>query len=175
MQSQLSQLSLLEGHVHQLIYQHLCVNYPISERQVGFLPGRFATLHCDISAIATWIKETYLSLQPSKCYIKDRSLTLLPPSHTVNNTCFLCKVLECSDFLWPVLDPSYVTRLCAKTRKLIGLLYIQHASTSTLNSRTVCHLSDLILNIAQLSGTHSLFRKHWRMYRQRFAWSSNVL
>ena len=34
---------LLERHIHQLIFQYLCVNYPISERQWGFLPGRSAS------------------------------------------------------------------------------------------------------------------------------------
>ena len=31
---------ILEKHVHQLIFQHLCVHHPLSSKQWGFLPGR---------------------------------------------------------------------------------------------------------------------------------------
>ena len=45
---------ILEKHVHQLIFQHLCVHHPLSSKQWGFLPGR-STASALLSVTNEWL------------------------------------------------------------------------------------------------------------------------
>ena len=47
---------LLERHVHQLLFQHLCNYSPISHRQWGFLPGR-STSSALLSVTHDWLQQ----------------------------------------------------------------------------------------------------------------------
>lgn len=47
---------LLERHVHQLLFQHLCNYSPISHRQWGFLPGR-STASALLSVTHDWLQQ----------------------------------------------------------------------------------------------------------------------
>jgi hypothetical protein len=50
---------LLERHVHQILFDYLCINHPLSARQWGFMPGR-----CTASALLTvthdWLQQLEL-------------------------------------------------------------------------------------------------------------------
>ena len=99
-------------------------------------------LQCDVTAVATWISDNNLSLQPAKCcsmiISRKRSCTMPPPIIFVGD-CPLAKVSSVrylgvqtnSNLSWS----THINSLCNKARRLIGLLYrrfYKNADTKTL-------------------------------------------
>ena len=99
-------------------------------------------LQCDVNALAAWIVDNYLSLQPAKCcsmLISRKRSCAIPPPIIFVGSCPLAKVASVrylgvqinSDLSWS----SHITNLCNKTRRLIGLMYrrfYKNADTKTL-------------------------------------------
>ena len=87
-------------------------------------------LQCDVTALATWIDDNSLSLQPAKCcsmlISRKRSCAIPPPIIFVGDHP-LAKVSSVrylgvqinSDLSWS----THIANLCNKVRRLIGLLY----------------------------------------------------
>ena len=102
----------------------------------------YTTLQNDVTAIANWVVNSLLSLQPAKCcYMvisRKRRLRLSPPPILVeSNPLLLVNIVKYlgiqinSDLSWS----PHVTNLCNKARRLIGLLYhrfYKHAASSTM-------------------------------------------
>ena len=57
---------ILERHVHTIIYQHLCLHYPLSDKRWGFLPGR-STSSALLSVTHDWM--SYLDESSDVCSI----------------------------------------------------------------------------------------------------------
>ena len=107
-----------------------------------YSPDDYAALQEDISKLVNWINSVLLALQPSKCCAmlisRKRDDSSPPPTFTVDGTNLaLVKsvtylgVQITSDLSWS----PHISNLCAKTRKLIGLLYrrfYKHADSATL-------------------------------------------
>ena len=99
-------------------------------------------LQCDVTAVASWIEDHNLSLQPAKCcsmvISRKRSCALPPPTIFVGDWP-LAKVSSVkylgvhinSDLSWS----THINNLCCRARRLTGLLYRQfynNADTKTL-------------------------------------------
>ena len=105
-------------------------------------PVGYWKLQLDIDSLVHWINQKCLSLQPSKCssmlVTRKKTCSLPPPIlyileaplQQMTSVRYLGIQIN-SDLSWS----PHVTNLCAKTRRLVGLLYrrfYKHASTTTL-------------------------------------------
>ena len=105
-------------------------------------PDNYADLQADIDAVNTCLTAKYLTLNPRKCcYMflsRKRSLSNSPPCLTLGNSALTCVtsykylgVLITSDLTWS----AHISKICIKTRKLIGILYRRfhkYSSSDTL-------------------------------------------
>ena len=99
-------------------------------------------LQCDVTAVASWIEDNNLSMQPAKCcsmVISRKKSCALPPSIIFVGDCPLAKVSSVkylgvqinSDLSWS----THINNLCCRARRLTGLLYrrfYNNADTKTL-------------------------------------------
>ena len=106
-------------------------------------PADYVILQADITAIATWVEEVrYLKLHADKCHFmlvsRKCTCSIAPPPLYAKagtplqqvNTAKYLGVLLTSDLSWN----EHITRVCSKTRKLIGLFYrrFHHCSPELL-------------------------------------------
>lgn len=96
-------------------------------------PADYVVLQSDITSISVWVLENWLTLHANKCcymlITRKRLHSIPPPQLYVNQDTQLSRVNSVkylgihltTDMLWA----THITNICAKTRKLIGLMYRQ--------------------------------------------------
>ena len=104
----------------------------------------FSIVQCDISSLSVWIRNNFLSLQPSKCHAMILTHKRLPPPEgafptlyvegiplTYVNSVKYLGILITSNLSWS----KHISSLHLKASRLIGMLYrkfYKNAETSTL-------------------------------------------
>ena len=93
----------------------------------------YVVLQSDITAISVWVSDNWLTLHANKCsfmlIIRKRLHSIPPPRLFINPETELSQVNSVKylgiqitmDMSWS----TYITNICSKTRKLIGLMYRQ--------------------------------------------------
>lgn len=129
--------------------------------RIIYTPHDYVSLQSDINAVSTCLASKYLSLNATKCCclllsrtrihsIPIQSLTLNDaPLAQVSSYKYL-GVLITSNLMWS----SYVTTVCNKTRRLIGILYRQfykHSSLDTMLCLYTSFISSMLLQHGTLS------------------------
>ena len=126
----------------RLPWRVVCSSYDIALHRCIKSPLHYWKFKLDIAALVDWISRHHLSLQPSKCcymlITRKKACSIPPPILYVSGTPLLSvssvrylRVQLNSDLSWS----PHISNLCAKARRLVGVLYRQfykHVNTSTL-------------------------------------------
>ena len=129
-------------------------------------PDNYADLQADIDAVNTCLNAKYLTLNPRKCchmfLSRKRSLSNSPPCLTLGNSALTCVtsykylgVLITSDLTWS----AHISKICIKTRKLIGLLYRRFHKYSSSDTLLKLYVSFIRPHLEYAAASWDLFLK----------------